>query len=208
MPVAGEGRILKNKSETASGSQGRPGSRKERVPLDERRRDVIDAALVEFGNGGYEGASTSAIAKRAGIHQPYIYAMFENKRELFITCNDALNNRLEDAFRDAREPGDPPSEQLRTMSCTYRELLENEEWAGCHLQVLASAGDPELRPAVREGFERLFAAVKKLTGATRRQVAEFFAANMMATAMDVLGNLSEMADDLPLPGEDPHGAAA
>jgi hypothetical protein len=43
--------------------------------------------------------------------------------------------------------------------------------------------------------------VKKLTGATRRQVSEFFAANVMATAMDVLGSLSEMADDLPLPGE-------
>jgi AcrR family transcriptional regulator len=190
-----------SKSETNSGSQESGSSRRERVPLDERRTDVIDAALVEFGNGGFEGASTSAIAKRAGIHQPYIYAMFENKRELFLACNDALNERLLETFRETREPDESPLEQLNSMGASYREILETESWARCHLQVLASAGNPELRQPVREGFERLFAAVKKLTGATRRQVSEFFAANVMATAMDVLGSLSEMADDLPLPGE-------
>lgn len=197
-----------NKSDKAMKSQGRPSSRRERVPLDERRTYVIEAALVEFGNGGFEGASTSAIAKRAGIHQPYIYAMFESKRELFLACNEALNERLLETFRDTREPDEEPSEQLRTMSASYRELLVSESWARCHLQVLASAGNPDLRQPVREGFEQLFAAVKKLTGATRSQVAEFFAVNVMATAMDVLGNLSEMVDDLPLPGEGPRVAAA
>lgn len=196
------------KSDKKVDSQSSAPSRRERVPLEERRTDVIDAALVEFGTGGFEGASTSAIAKRAGIHQPYIYAMFENKRELFLACNEALNDRLIDSFRDTRDADESPSEQLRSMSTSYRELLEEEEWARCHLQVLASAGNPDLHQPVREGFERLFAAVKTLTGATKRQVAEFFAANVMATAMDVLGNLSEMIDDLPLPGENLNEATA
>ena len=58
-----------------------------RLSADERREQVLDAAVEEFGERGYHGASTANIAKRAGISQPYIYALFSDKRELFLAVH-------------------------------------------------------------------------------------------------------------------------
>ena len=49
----------------------------------ERRDDVLDAAMIEFAERGYEGTSTEDIARRAGISQPYLFRLFGTKKELF-----------------------------------------------------------------------------------------------------------------------------
>ena len=43
-----------------------------RFSAEERREQVVAAAITEFAEQGYQAASTSAIARRAGISQPYI----------------------------------------------------------------------------------------------------------------------------------------
>ena len=48
-----------------------------------RRDEVLDAAMVEFADRGFEGASTEDIARRAGISQPYLFRLFGTKKELF-----------------------------------------------------------------------------------------------------------------------------
>jgi TetR/AcrR family transcriptional regulator len=56
----------------------------------ERRRDpartrelILDAALVEFGDHGYAGARTGAIASRAGVNQQLISYYFGGKAGLY-----------------------------------------------------------------------------------------------------------------------------
>ena len=58
-----------------------------RSSSEERREQVIDAAVREFAEHGFHATSTTAIAKRAGISQPYIYALFPNKHELFLAAH-------------------------------------------------------------------------------------------------------------------------
>src|SRR5260370_3128593 len=55
-----------------------------RLSAAERRDDVLDAALIEFADRGFEGTSTEDIAKRAGISQPYLFRLFGTKKELYI----------------------------------------------------------------------------------------------------------------------------
>jgi AcrR family transcriptional regulator len=38
----------------------------------DRRDQVLDAAIAEFAEHGFHGASTPAIARRVGISQPYL----------------------------------------------------------------------------------------------------------------------------------------
>jgi len=176
--------------------------RKTRVPLDERRADVIEAALVEFGKRGYEGTSTSVIAERAGIQQPYIYAIFESKTDLFLACHEALNERLLAVFRQQANEGVSPAERLDLMRGAYRRLLEDEAWAQCQFQVLAAGGNRKLRRPIRKGFDRLFRQTVEISGAGEPEVARFFAATTMLSAMTALGEPAEMIDHLTMPTEE------
>ncbi len=64
----------------------------ERPAKEERRREILDAALQEFTSKGYSGASMEAIARRARASKETLYAWFENKETLF---NTLLVSRLE-----------------------------------------------------------------------------------------------------------------
>lgn len=162
-------------------------NRKSRVPQAERRAEVIDAALIEFGQRGFDGTTTSKIADRAGIQQPYIYALFENKRHLFLACQKALYERMLGVFEAAVKQEDSPYERLRKMGIAYLALLEDEAWVRCHLQILAASGHPELRDSILHGFEDTFRAVEGLTGASPVEVARFFATGTLLNAITGIG---------------------
>src|SRR5258705_12592235 len=67
----------------------KPRSRLRRSRDDNRER-LLDAALVEFGAKGFDGASTRAIAGRADAHQPQIHYHFESKEALWKAAVDHL----------------------------------------------------------------------------------------------------------------------
>lgn len=52
----------------------------------EARQRIILAALIVFGAEGFEGASTRAIAKRAGVVLPALQYYFGGKRNLYQEC--------------------------------------------------------------------------------------------------------------------------
>ncbi|MDX6452064.1 MAG: hypothetical protein QOH16_2113, partial [Gaiellaceae bacterium] len=56
----------------------------ERKSKEERREEILDAALAEFAQKGLHGASTEEIARLAGISQPYVFRLFGTKKELYI----------------------------------------------------------------------------------------------------------------------------
>src|SRR3569832_980450 len=49
----------------------------------ERPEQILNAALIEFGERGLAGARLEDIAKRAGLSKGTIYLYFPNKEELF-----------------------------------------------------------------------------------------------------------------------------
>jgi len=176
-------------------------AKKPRVSQEERRAEVIDAALVEFGRYGYAGTSTSMIASRAGIRQPYIYALFDNKRALFLSCHDVLNDRIRETFREAALPEDSPYERIRKMGLAYLSLLNDDDRVRCHLQIFAAAGNDDLKEPIREGFNDLFDDVLEISGASRKEVARFFATGMLLNAMAAFDEPVEMIRYLEVPPE-------
>ncbi|GJM37039.1 MAG: TetR family transcriptional regulator [Acidimicrobiales bacterium] len=59
------------------------------------RRRLLEAAIVEFADHGFEGASTRAIARRAGAHQPQINYHFESKDALWRAAMDMLLEEID-----------------------------------------------------------------------------------------------------------------
>src|SRR5919204_4412975 len=96
---------------------------RQRSTAEERREAVIEAAIDEFGEHGYHAGSTGAIAKRVGISQPYIYALFPDKETLFLACYRRGCQRIRRAFADAAKGTEPGEERIRAMGTAYLELL-------------------------------------------------------------------------------------
>ncbi|MEA2411278.1 MAG: hypothetical protein QOC77_1839 [Thermoleophilaceae bacterium] len=173
-------------------------SRTRRRSSDERREHVIAAAVAEFARHGYHGASTGAIAKRAGISQPYIYALFPNKQDLFLAANKHVTERVRRRFTEAARGVADPAERLRSMGQSYGELLESREEILFQLQAYAAGLDPAIQKHVRREFMDLFDEVERITGAPRAEVSHFMAAGMLlnvVAALDLPGEYEPMKSE-------------
>src|SRR5947207_760706 len=150
-----------------------------RSTADERREAVVDAAISEFAEHGYHGASTAAIAKRAGISQPYIYALFADKQTLFLACHRRGCERIRHAFAEAARGTAPGDERLAAMGGAYVGLLESRRELMLQLQAFAAASDPELRPSIRASFVGVMDDIRRHLGGDADQAASFTARGML-----------------------------
>ncbi|WP_051389099.1 TetR/AcrR family transcriptional regulator [Arthrobacter sp. 35W] len=73
-----------------------------RLPRDERRSQLLAAALEVFAANGYHGAAMDEIAEAAKVSKPVLYQHFPSKRELYLALLDshlaALTAQLLDAL--------------------------------------------------------------------------------------------------------------
>ena len=158
-----------------------------RASSGERREQVIQAAVREFAQHGYHAASTGAIAKRAGISQPYIYALFPNKHELFVATVAHVVGHIRDAFTDAARGLADPEERLEAMGRAYRQLLEERDEIVVQMQShAAAAGDPALRDSARREFLCVIDHVERVAGVSRERALEFVAGGMYLNVVAAL----------------------
>ena len=108
----------------------------ERKTAEERREAVLEAALTEFADNGFEGTSTDAIARRAGISQPYLFSLFGTKKELFTAAVERCFADTLEQFRAAAE-GLTGEEALEAMGQAYVVQLDRRDEA---LAALRAAG--------------------------------------------------------------------
>jgi len=149
----------------------------------ERRDDVLDAALIEFADRGFEGTSTEDIASRAGISQPYLFRLFGTKKDLYIASVGRCYRDTLELFQRAAE-GLRGEEALHAMGHAYMEQLETDRvWLRGQLQAYAASEDPDIRRVVREGFGDLVAYVRRVTGAEWPVVWHFFATGMLLNVL-------------------------
>ncbi len=171
-----------------------------RYSADERREQVIAAAIREFAEQGYQAASTAAIARRAGISQPYIYALFPSKQDLFIAVHDEVIGRIRHTFAEAAGHGSTPDEKLERMGEAYPALIADRDALRAQLQTYAT-GDPVIQAHAARCYRELYDEVIQLSGASAEQVSLFFACGMLANVTIALG-LEEICAPLfgkPLP---------
>ncbi len=99
-----------------------------RLSSDERRAQIILAALTIFGSrGGYEGATTDQVARAAGgVSQPYVVRLFGTKENLFLATIEFALERLLAAFRAALAASDEGGERPvgRRIGEAYVDLIE------------------------------------------------------------------------------------
>jgi len=164
-----------------------------RLTADERRDELIDAALHAFADGGYAGTSTDSIARAVGVSQPYLFQLFGTKRELFLAVVRRCFGRTGLVFHEAARRG-PDDDQsctvLELMGHAYMRLLSDTDLLRVQLQAYAACGDDDVRQVVREEFAELYASVKRDSGASNEDIHRFFAEGMLlnvAAALELGG---------------------
>lgn len=163
-----------------------------RMPVEERREEVLRAAVTVFARGGLHGTSTESIAELAGVSQPYLFRLFGTKKNLFLAAIGRGVDQIEEAFRLAAER--EPEDIFGAMGRHYAGLLENRDQLLLQLHGYAACSDPEVRDLVRRRFAGLVEMVRELTAAPEEDIREFFAHGMLlnvAAAMDLLPLLKE-----------------
>lgn len=95
---------------------------------DERRRQIIDAAIQLFSRQGYRKTTMPEVARAAGLSIGGIYWYFKSKEALVAAI-------LEQLFQDDREAlaillnsAAPAGERLRAFAVRYSEGHQHYEW--------------------------------------------------------------------------------
>src|SRR5438093_561527 len=81
-----------------------------RLTAEKRREQILDSAVTVFGRKGFEGATTRALARRAGVSEAMIFRFFPDKAALAflgMVCNYALMNNLYGQSLPGRMPCEP-----------------------------------------------------------------------------------------------------
>jgi AcrR family transcriptional regulator len=157
-----------------------------RLPAADRRAAILEAAMAEFGEHGFEGATTDAIARRAGISQPYVIRLFGTKRDLFTAAVERVFDETLTAFEDAAAAAPPGEARLHAMGRAYTRLLEDRRVLLMHLQAFAASGHPEVRTLVRARMSGLRERVMSLSGVDANRMRDFLALGMLLNVVAAL----------------------
>jgi len=155
-----------------------------RLSADERRAEVVEAAVRAFASSGLHGTSTEDIARLAGVSQPYLFRLFGTKRDLFIAAVDRAFTRIEHELAYAAEHplvglSTDYSPVLAAMGLRYGALLEDHSLFRLQLHAFAACDDPEIRTFVSRRFSDLITLVSERSGVPASGLREFFAQGML-----------------------------
>ncbi|WP_097211148.1 TetR/AcrR family transcriptional regulator [Rhodococcus sp. OK270] len=158
----------------------------------ERRELVLAAASRAFARGGYAGTSTDAVAKEAGVSQPYVVRMFGSKAELFREVFARALQRIVAAFdqeldRIAAEPGggiDPQSEDFWSrLGASYGELVSDGDLLLVMMHGFSAGGTPEIGAQARAAMSEIYTQIRTRTGCTPEEAREFIAKGMLLNVL-------------------------
>lgn len=155
------------------------------MSADERREAILVAATRAFARGGYHGTSTDAVAKEAGVSQPYVVRMFGTKLELFLEVFDRSADRIKAAFEEVLDAGpfDPDSEDDEArLGLAYTALLRDQAFLQVQMHGFSSGGVPEIAAAARRCMGEVYDVIRR-TGWSEDRCRDFVAYGMLLNVM-------------------------
>ncbi len=164
-----------------------------RQSAEERREAVIVAAASEFARKGLHGASTDAIARAAGISQPYLFRLFRTKKELYLATTARRMEETYQAFERASR-GKTGEDALHAMGAVYTELIEDRERLQLMLQCFAACDDAEVRAGVRRAWRDLVELIERVSGESSEVVSAFVAKGMLLNVLNAMQLFDDPTD--------------
>ena len=122
-----------------------------RLPRDERRAQLLVAALEVFTAAGYHSAAMDEIADRAKVSKPVLYQHFPSKLELYLAVLDLHIDSLVFAIQKAIAANRENSARVAATVEAYFGFIDSE---GEAFRLLFES-DMNVEPQVRERLNRM-----------------------------------------------------
>ncbi len=96
------------------------------MKANERKKQILDAALKAFAEYGYERTSIAVICEKASIARPTLYQYFKDKRSVFRELLETNLHGFHEKVHARQETRDKKKvlSQRETMLSVHTELLE------------------------------------------------------------------------------------
>ena len=124
---------------------------KARLPRDERRAQLLAAALEVFTSAGYHAAAMDEIADRAKVSKPVLYQHFPSKLDLYLAVLDLhIDSLIFDIQRAVASTSDN-RDRVRATTAAYFDFINRE---GEAFRLLFES-DMSVEPQVHERLNRM-----------------------------------------------------
>jgi AcrR family transcriptional regulator len=121
-------------------------------PKEERRREILMAALKAFSEKGYDKTTVEDIVRISGRSKGTLYWYFTNKEAIFAGLVQMVFDMMWLAFENALQQTvhEPPPERLRHLLLSLVPIIdESSNWIGLYADFFNQAWQ---KPTVRDNF--------------------------------------------------------
>ena len=130
------------------------------IALEEKREQLLDAAVRVFARGGYHGSRVSDIAEEAGVAHGLLYHYFSSKEEVLQTIFRENWGQLLERFRAVETADEPAPEKLAGIAKILLRTWRNDPDL-VTVMVREVARSPQLQAQV-EGVREAFAILRRV----------------------------------------------
>lgn len=117
---------------------------------DERRQQILSAALLLFATRGLAATKVTDIATAVGMSQGLMYHYFRSKEEIFTELIRGAFERLNFACRELVHMPQPPHEKIRlALAILLQGIRDNADYARYHLLIAQATVSEAIPPAAR-----------------------------------------------------------
>jgi len=138
-------------STSTSGASAAAAANKVRLPRDERRAQLLAAALEVFTAAGYHAAAMDEIADRAQVSKPVLYQHFPSKLDLYLAVLDLHIDALIFDIQTAVSSTKDNADRVKATVTAYFDFITRE---GEAFRLLFES-DMNVEPQVRERLNRM-----------------------------------------------------
>lgn len=158
------------------------------MPASQRKEQILAAATSVFGERGYVGTTTDAIAKAAAVSQPYVVRMFGTKEELFLAVVQRALEKLLEIFRKALKDLEQssPKGSLRPSECigqAYVEMLKDRGLLLSLMHAFLLGSDSIIGTAARKGFLEVYRFLRTEAQMSAEEVKGFLSYGMLINTL-------------------------
>lgn len=136
-----------------------------RLSAEQRREQLLEVALRQFGQRGFRATTMDDIAESAGVTKPLVYQHFRSKRALYFELVDQVTSDLLEGIRQATANAEGPRQLVEMGFAAYFHQVVSHEPAFQLLFDREGAEDPNVATALRRVEDALAEAIDPLIAA-------------------------------------------